>query len=190
MRLLSFVFVISFILNGTWALGSENEKHRPFSEMKGGCGSYAMPLQREFELWAKASKKVKSANAETPSILLPTENRVFLELIQQPKVRFITKPEKSFLEESKAYGGMVQFQVESDGLYRVSLGSRVWFDIVDPKSKHVLDSVRFEMQTQCDQIVKVIEFDLKANKTYILQISSSPKNVASVLITQAGKFAR
>ena len=160
------------------------EEHRPFSEMKGGCENYAKDLKHEFSIWENPIPVISQRSEKESSTLL-VDHLVRLELFPQAEVKLIATPEKTFPVEKTAYSGMSTFSVSKAGLYRVSVGKKLWLDLVDADTKQSIKANSFEMQTGCSKILKTIEFKLDAQKKYVLQVSSSPDQKIDVLATQA-----
>jgi len=178
---LALLFIALFI-SACASHGPEQKKrgeHRPFSEMKGGCENYALDLKRDLALWDESPAELQAnLNAEP----LPLEKRVKLEL--QTNTDFLVQPEKTFDLKGPAYAGVVKFNPPESGVYRVSMGERVWLDVIEVQTKKALQAKRFEMQTKCPKIFKTVEFELESGKEYALQISSVPNKNTHVLITK------
>lgn len=115
------------------------------------------------------------------SFLIPWES--FLALRPQGDVKFPAPPEKSFPVEGGANGGVSGFESPKSGRVRVAAGSKIWFDVVDRETKKPVEARAFEMQTGCDKIFKVVEFELRARRGYVLQVSSGGAKTAEFLIT-------
>jgi hypothetical protein len=156
---------------------------RPMSEMSGGCENYAMPLSKELSLWDQSEIRVQGARDVKSTASLPAGQRVNLSLHMQKKVSLPAKPEKDFSKGEPTFAALATMEVKRDGLYRVSLGSKVWLDLVESGSEvpQIVPAAHFEMQTGCRKIFKVVEYNLKAGRKYLLQISSSREPAAQVL---------
>ena len=150
------------------------EMSKPMSKMNGGCNNYSISLSKEFVAWMQPA--VSGTGAD-----LPLGKRVQVALDDHAKVKLVVKPEKKFPSGSKA--GVFKLAVSEAGTYRISLGGKMWVDLVDAQGK-VVPSDRFEMQTKCESIFKVVEYKLAAGGSYTVQISSSPANSADVLVTR------
>ncbi len=156
---------------------------RPMSEMSGGCENYAMPLTKEFSIWDQSEIRVQGAQDDKSTANLPADRRITLSLHMQKKVTMPAKPEKDFSKGEPTFAGLATMEVKKDGLYRVSLGSKVWLDVVEAGSEivQIVPAVQFEMQTGCKKIFKAVEYNLQAGRRYVLQISSAKEASAQVL---------
>lgn len=178
-RLFLLFILIGISVTACSSKQMRTQEHRPFSEMKGGCENYALDLKRDLSLWDE-SVVTLPANLETKP--LPMERRVELELGSQAETEFLIKPEKTFDMESPAFAGVIKFAPPESGVYRISMGERVWLDVIELQTMKSVQANRFEMQTKCPKIFKTVEFVLDSGKEYALQISSSPKKNAQVLV--------
>lgn len=161
-------------------------KSRPMEEMEGGCGNFAMPLANEMALWDKAELRIQGAQDDKSITELPSGRKINLTLYPQKKVTMPAKPEKDFSKGQPAFAGLAKMEVKKDGLYRVALGSKVWLDVVEIETGEAtivktIAPEKFEMQTNCQKIFKAVEYNLKAGKKYLLQISSSSAPAAQIL---------
>jgi len=161
------------------------EEHRPFNEMQGDCKNYSSTMQHELAIWNKPSMDLTFSSdvTENPP-LLPINSKTIIKLNPENKVAFLVKPTKSFSNPDQSYAGIVKFQIEKSGTYYVSASDKVWFDVVDTKTKQKVAASQFEMQTHCNTMFKIVSFNLEANKNYVLQISSSTKEQTTFLLTK------
>jgi hypothetical protein len=177
----SSLFLLTLAFAGVTAAAS-----RPMNEMEGGCENFAMPLAKEMSLWDKSELRVQGAQDDKSTAILPAGRNISLSLYPQKKVVLPVKPEKDFAKKSEtAFAGLASIQVPKDGTYRISLGSKVWLDLIAEEggdgAPKVVPAANFEMQTGCAKIFKAVEYNLKAGKKYYLQISSSLSPSAQVL---------
>ncbi len=115
-----------------------------------------------------------------------------LKLVQQTQLELAAEPGKTFEVKGHRYAGLAVFKTNSktnskpthEGLYRISLGSKAWVDVVDPGKKIPEPTASFEAKAQCDTIFKVVSFKLKPSHIYILEISSAAKPSLPLLLTQ------
>lgn len=167
---------IMLLLAFGWARA---EMTRPMDEMHGDCSHFAVNLKREFRLWAESSSTIVSADTE----MLPVSKKISLLLRDQATLHFAADPAKVFPTE-RPHGGIFEFDAKSSGQYRVSVGSKIWFDVVDAGSKEIVMATSFEMQTQCKAIFKTVAYDLRAGHKYYIQVSSSPYDRVDMLVTR------
>lgn len=161
------------------------EEHKPFNEMQGDCKNFSSDMKNELAIWNKPSMDLTfSSDASTNPPLLPANSKTTIKLNPENKVAFLVKPEKSFTSSNQSYAGIVKLQIEKNGTYYISANNKVWFDVVDIKTKQKVAATQFEMQTHCNTMFKVVSFNLKANTDYALQISSSAKEETTFLLTK------
>jgi hypothetical protein len=106
--------------------------------------------------------------ADSP--MLKIDQPYQLKLVAQNTVNYAVKPAKPTLNDSMQ-GGLVRFKVDKAGLYRVSISSSHWIDVVD--GTEVVKSKDFTGSHNCDRVHKIVEFDLPANHDLTLQFSGS-----------------
>lgn len=167
------LFLVSVLV---CSFGWAKEQARSMDDMQGDCANYEMKLGPEMELWK--SEPLISAKSLAPDKVHS------LELKPQNQVKFPVAPEKFFSKNDSKFGGVFSFKVPKDGVYKISSGSKVWFDVANEKSKTLVPTKEFEMQTQCASIFKVVTFDLQKDVDYSLQINSSAKPSSLFLITK------
>ncbi len=173
------LFLVSFALTAFSCAGLE----RPLQE---SCDNYQMDISDELALWEKTSLSKDIFQTVSPPEItgtLPLERKLEMSLTPQDKVKFVVLPEKSFLDSGKSFAGLFFVSVPDSGVYRFFSDSRLWFDVVDGESKKLLSSTGHQMDGRCP-MKKVVTFFLNKNQNYILQISSSAKNRAFVLISR------
>ena len=125
------------------------------------CTDYRIDLSRELLLWEQ--------EAITDFDLLPLEKRIVLSLASQ---------------ERSSFGGDFPFRVSESGTYKFSSDIRLWFDVVDEASGKPLSSTDHDMQFRCP-VVKVVTFNLEGGRDYLLEVSSSPRESASIMVSRA-----
>lgn len=120
------------------------------------------------------------AGAEVPQLQL--DKLYELKLAAQGATSFVIKPGKPTLDDS-AHAGLVRFRSEQAGLYRISITSGHWLDVVDGAT--VLKSRDFQGQRGCERPRKIVEYELPAGRDLTLQLSGSPDASVLVAITLA-----
>ncbi len=136
--------------------------------MSGDCGAFKTNIQQELKIWKSPAV---AADGQTA---LVTGKKLNFQLKPQASVKFPVAPEKIFNEDNPGFAGVFNFTPVKSGVHQVALGKRAWLDVVEASTMQIVDAGQFEMQTKCDKLVKVMSYDLKAGKSYVLQINSSP----------------
>lgn len=180
-------FFLLFLVISSTTFSMEKAQHRAFQEMEGGCDRFQVPLQAEFAAWEKTAQVVRAAETADSAPALPMGSKVELALVEQTKVKMAHKPQKVFATKAKTYGGLAKFAVPKDGKYRVSLGGKIWVDLVEEKNGKIVPASHFEMQTGCKKIFKVVEFSLRVGVNYLVQISSNPAETAPLLLSETAE---
>lgn len=102
---------------------------------------------------------------------------VRLILLPTPKLRFQVQPVK--LGASTSFGGMAQIEISAAGLYRVSLGTAAWIDLVT--GDKAIMSIAHEHGPQCSGIRKMVDFRLSPGR-YVLQIAGNGAPETTLLV--------
>ncbi|MGE0631915.1 MAG: hypothetical protein AB7O96_05880 [Pseudobdellovibrionaceae bacterium] len=157
------------------------EKSRPMDEMHSDCSAYSVPLKSEFELWKKQSRSLQQEDKTAQASI---GEKLNLKLVKQTDLQLPSPPEKSFAKGDLRFAGFFPLSIKEPGDYRVSIGSKVWLDIVSAKTKKTIEATSFEMQTKCDSIFKTVLFKLDKNEEYFVQISSSKNPEVDLVITK------
>jgi hypothetical protein len=160
------------------------EDHRPFSEMKGDCGNFKLNLEREFLAWDLKEQNLSSSKTAEAAPTLALGEKTKLELNNEHQVKLKMAPLKKYPAKALRFAGMAKLLITQNGTYRVSIGSKVWADLLSQKSQNFVSALSFEMQTNCKKIFKTVDFSLEENEHYLLQISSSASPSVDVLITK------
>jgi hypothetical protein len=145
------------------------------------CIDFKWDVQRERALFAtapiavSAGSDLKSAPALTPGHLYRVT------LMPQNSVRFAAAPARAGGDE--AYAGLALLKLPADANYRVSLDLPVWIDVVSNGA--LVEAKDFQGQHDCNAPHKIVEFELKAAKPLVLQLSRSSAGAVLVTITAA-----
>ena len=103
-----------------------------------------------------------------------------VDLVPQADTAFVTKPEREARSDSPR-GAVLQFRTQAAGRYRVSLSSRHWIDLlVDGR---IIPSAGHQGRAGCKYLHKVVEFELPADSTVVLQLSGQDDKTLSLGIT-------
>ncbi len=171
------------MLTMLFALFMLGTPQRPMSEMFGDCENYALDLSAEFKQWERQPQKLAAETKPTGKAHLMLNVVTSLALPLMKKVRFPAPPAAGRRGFVGVHGGMVKLRVPEKGSYRVCLGAKVWVDVV-PADGTPLKTKGFEMQTECDQIFKVVRYELEADTDYWLQIAYGPEDSLKVLLSR------
>ena len=147
------------------------------------CTRFTWNVTRELAVMTQTPKPVAVAvktGADVPQLQFDTLYE--LKLAAQGATSFAIKPGKLTVDDS-AHAGLVRFRTEKAGLYRISITSRHWLDVVD--GAVVVKSRDFQGQRGCERPRKIVEYELPAGRDLTLQLSGSPDATVLVAITPA-----
>lgn len=156
---------------------AQAETSRPMDEMHGDCRHFAVDLTKEFALWSQPGVATGAGVTN-----VPLAKKLSLSLVDQKSVKFMVPLAKTF-PTRKPRGGLFSFEVPASGSYRVSAGSKIWFDVVDVGAGKAVEASSFEMQTRCKTIFKTVAYELSAGRRYALQVSSGDTDQVGMSIT-------
>ena len=142
---------------------------------------FSWDVAHELAVLKQAPQSVTAATrpgAESP--LLTIDQPYQLKLVAQKTVSYPVKPAKPTLSDSMQ-GGLVRFRVNEAGLYRVSISSGHWVDVVN--GTEILKSKDFTGSHNCDRVHKIVEFDLPAGHDLTLQFSGATDAQVLMAIT-------
>jgi hypothetical protein len=146
-----------------------------------GCSHFTWDVSHELAVMKQTPKPITAATkpgSATP--LLQVDTLYELKLAPQGSITYSAKPAKPTLDDS-AQGGMARFHVEKPGLYRVSITSGHWIDVIE--GEQLVKSKDFQGSRGCARPHKIVEFDLPAHKDLVLQLSGSTDASVTLAIT-------
>jgi hypothetical protein len=146
-----------------------------------GCAHFTWDVSHELEVMKQTPQAVAAATKPGPQApLLQLDTLYELKLSEQGAVTYAAKPAKPTLNDS-AQGGVVRINVNKAGLYRISITSGHWIDVVD--GDQFVKSRDFQGSRDCKRPHKIVEFNLPAGKDLILQFSGSTDPAVVMAIT-------
>ena len=155
--------------------------HTPAAE---GCGASASEYSTELVLMRSAASSI-GAPASAAPVPLELDRRYAISLDDESKLRFRMAPGRTS-RAANARGGVFSFRTKAAGLYRVSLTSRHWIDLIDGDS--MVESRR-HFGPSCALIHKIVEFELPAERQIFLQLSGRDDVTVGLAITAAPAVA-
>ena len=146
-----------------------------------GCSHFSWDVSHELKVMKQTAAPVTAATKPgMQAPLLRIDKLYELKLAAQSGVTYSAKPAKPAASDS-AQGGLVRFHVDEAGLYRVSISSGHWIDVVD--GGQLVKSKDFTGSHECARPHKIVEFELPANKDLVLQLSGSTESSVVTAIT-------
>jgi hypothetical protein len=146
-----------------------------------GCSHFTWDVSHELAVMKQAPKSVTAATkAGAGAPLLQLDTLYELKLAPQSGVTYSAKPAKPTLNDS-AQGGLVRFHIEQPGVYRISITSGHWIDVIE--GDQFVKSKDFQGSRGCARPHKIVEFDLPGHKDLLLQLSGSTDASVTLAIT-------
>ena len=145
------------------------------------CIDFKWDVSQERALFAEPpTLMIAGSDVKSAPIVLP--NQLYqLTLAPQSGVNFSVRQGKKTADD--AHAGLAILRINSEGHYRVAVDLPVWIDVVTTDS--VLQPTDFQGQHGCAAPRKVVEFDLKGTKPFLLQFSGAAIDQLLVTVTPA-----
>jgi len=145
------------------------------------CTDFKWDVSKERALFAgPPTVMVAGTDVKSAPIVLP--NRLYqLMLAPQSGVTFSVRQGKK--TDDDVHAGLAVLRINSEGHYRVAVDLPVWIDVVTSDS--VLQPADFQGQHGCAAPRKIVEFELKDTKPFLLQFSGAAIDQLLVTVTPA-----
>lgn len=145
----------------------------------GSCDSYTWNVSKERALFAAPPTVVVASTEMNGAPRVRTGQLYELHLSLAPQIGELPgeapRPAK--------YVGLVSVQIATSGRYRIALDNNAWVGMVSGISEEIPKG--FQGEVACTAPRKLVEFDLSAGKTYLVQVSVSPTATMRLSITPA-----
>ncbi len=146
------------------------------------CSAFKWDVSHERALMEKKPQAVKAAAQPGASLPQLETGRFYrLALLDQSGVKFALSPEKQQSVEGSR-GGLVRIRADKAGIYRISLSTPHWIDVVDGGT--LIKSRDFQGQRGCERPHKVVEFELPAGRDLTLQLSGFAAAEVLIAVTR------
>lgn len=119
--------------------------------------------------------------AALPKATLTPGKAALVHLANTPDISFATRPGEP--GDNTSSGGMVSFTVPIAGTWQIMLGHRAWIDLLSNGTAVI--STGHHHGPACSGIGKIVEFPLRPDTTYTLQLSGSSKPDIEVMVAPA-----
>ncbi len=151
------------------------------AQAQDACTDFKWDVSKERALFA-GPPTVMMAGSDVKSAPIVLPNQLYrLNLAPQNSVNFSVREGKKSSED--AHGGLAILRINAEGIYRVAVDLPVWIDVVTTDS--VLQPTDFQGQHGCAAPRKIVEFELKSTKPFLLQFSGAAIDQLLVTVTQA-----
>jgi hypothetical protein len=176
-RLTVFMLILFLSLFGARLLMAEGfaQASRPIEEMRGNCDHYALDVRKELAAMEGVPRNLTALTergADPP--ISPSRQALLVTLLHRESVTLVATP-----KPEGPNAGLLALSVPEDGLYRISAGSVVWIEIVHGQAR--VEPTQFEMQTGCAALFKTIQYRLKKDVGYWLELSGNMPTATIIL---------
>lgn len=151
---------------------------RPIEEMRGNCDHYALDVRKELAAMEGVPRNLTALTERgaAPPIS-PSRQSLLVTLQHRESVTLVATP-----KPEGPNAGLLALSVPEDGLYRISVGAAVWIEVVDGQAQ--VEPTQFEMQTGCATLFKTIQYRLKKDVSYWLELSGATSTATIVLSSE------
>jgi hypothetical protein len=143
--------------------------------------AFKWDIHREHALFAGAAKPATASTSADAPTSMALGALYQIKLSPAESVSYVLPPGKKLLTDG-TFAGLIAFHVPASGAYRVALDGPFWIDVV---ANHQLVGTKdFGGPQNCPGGPrKLVEFDLKTDTNYLLQISAASMEQVKVSIT-------
>jgi hypothetical protein len=151
------------------------------AQAQDACTDFKWDVSKERALFA-GPPTVMTAGTDVKSAPIVLPNQLYqLTLAPQNGVSYSVRQGKKSSDD--VHGGLAVLRINTEGTYRVAVDLPVWIDVVTTDT--VLQPTDFQGQHGCAAPRKIVEFDLKSTKPFLLQFSGAAIDQLLVTITPA-----
>jgi hypothetical protein len=145
------------------------------------CSHFSWNVSHELAVMKQKPESVSAATTPGSQLPLLKVDHVYeLKLSPQAGISFSAPPVKPTLNDS-AQGGLARLRVPKAGVYRISISSGHWIDVVS--GQQIIKSKDFQGSRGCERPHKIVEFELPANTDLVIQFSGSTETSVAAAIT-------
>ncbi len=146
------------------------------------CVDFKWDVSQERALFSGPATAV-TAGADAKSAPTVSLNHLYeLKLPAEDQVTFAATPGKKS-PRAGSYAGLVTFKIPASGSFRVAVDMPFWIDVVQDAA--LVAGIDFQGQHGCNSPHKIVVFDLKGTRPYLLQLSDAALGSVRLTITPA-----
>jgi hypothetical protein len=146
-----------------------------------GCVDFKWDVAHERAVFARAAVATSAGIEPAAAPALSLDRLYRMRLVANAKVAYPVPPGKA--PAGDGFAGLATLTVPSDGSYRIALDAPVWIDVAVDGA--LVGAADFQGQRDCSAPHKIVEFQLKAKRRYILQLSGATTDAVSLSVTAA-----
>jgi len=151
------------------------------AEVPEGCDAFSWNLSHEVALFEAPGDALAGGRraSDAPRVAL---DRVYaIELAPYSQIAFAHAPGKSRLTDG-AHGALVALKVPEAGLYRVTIDTGAWVDVV--RRGAIVVSNQFQGRSACPRFHKSVEYTLQAGETVMIQVTGGTETKVRLAVTR------
>jgi hypothetical protein len=144
------------------------------------CVDFKWDVSLERALFAGSATAV-AAGADAKAAPTIQLNHLYeLRLDAQDQVAFAVAPAKKNPRKD-SHAGLVSFKLPSSGSYRIAIDMPFWIDVVQDGA--LVTATDFQGQSACSAPHKIVIFDLKGTRPFLLQLSNAAPDSVRLTVT-------
>jgi hypothetical protein len=144
------------------------------------CRDFKWDVSAERALFAGTATTLASGTDLKSAPTIEPNHFYQLQLKPQDQVSFAAAPGKK-TQPAGVYAGLARVKISQPGSYRFALDAPFWIDVVS--SGTLLAAQDFQGQHDCTAPHKIVEFDLAASQSLVLQLSGAISDSVRLTIT-------
>jgi hypothetical protein len=144
------------------------------------CVDFKWDVSQERALFGGSATPLAAGADAKSAPLMQLDHLYELKLAAQERVTFAATPGKKSPREG-SHGGLVTFKIPGSGSYRVAIDMPFWIDVVSNGA--LVAATDFQGQHGCASPHKIVVFDLKGMRPFILQLSNAAPESVRLTVT-------
>lgn len=143
------------------------------------CQASGWDMSRELKAFGRPPQSEAAGSSVSNMPLLRLDTLYGLRLRTQSEVEFVQPPGKA-PNGPTPMGGIIRFKVPTRGVYRVTLDSPLWIDVVTATG--IIAPSAYTGWHECTVFRKSVDYTLEAGQTVALQFSGAATDLVKVTI--------
>jgi len=143
------------------------------------CQASGWDMRRELKAFGRPPQSEAAGGTASNMPLLRLDTLYGLRLRPQSEVEFVQPPSKA-ASGPTPMGGITRFKVPTRGVYRVTLDSPLWIDVVTATG--IIAPSAYTGWHECTVFRKSVDYTLEAGQTVALQFSGAATDLVKVTI--------
>jgi len=143
------------------------------------CQASHWDMSRELKAFGRPPQGESAGSSASTMPLLRLDTLYALRLRAQSEVEFVQPPSKA-ASGPTPMGGISRFKVPTRGVYRVTLDSPLWIDVVTATG--IIAPSAYTGWHECSVFRKSVDYTLEAGQTVALQFSGAATDLVKVTI--------